>query len=126
MKRLVILSLLLCVTPVHAQQIYKSAASGPVILNFVYNTSPDCTGAGYADVRITQQPQNGRVSVVKTSSFPTFPPSNVRYVCNTRQVPGIEVRYSSKAGFIGTDYVAMESIFPHGTSLTRRYFITVK
>jgi hypothetical protein len=109
------------------QQIPKVAVSGkPVILNFVYNTSPDCTGDGYAEIRITEQPLNGRVDVTKASDFPSFPPSNVRQVCNSRRVPGIQVRYTSRAGFVGSDVVGMESIFPRGASLSRRYAITVK
>lgn len=128
MKRLLVLSaLLLCAAPAHAQQFQKTAVTGkPVILNSVFFVAPDCSGAGYAEVRITQQPQNGRVSLTKKPGFPAFPPSNVRHACNTRRVPGVEIRYVSKAGFIGQDYVAIESIFPDGSTLSRRYAITVK
>jgi hypothetical protein len=109
------------------QQNPMIAVSGkPVILTFVAHTAPDCTGDGYPEIRITQQPQNGRVDVTKTSSFPSFPPNNIRHVCNTRRVPGIEVRYTSRAGFLGSDSVAIEAITPRGGSASRHFAITVK
>jgi hypothetical protein len=118
---------LLFAVPATAQQLSKVAVSGkPVILDFIFNTAPDCTNFGYAEVRITSQPQNGRVSVTRTTNFPSFPASNIRHVCNSRRVPGVEVRYTSQAGFLGTDYVSVESISPQGSSFSRRFAITVK
>ena len=124
---LTVLVALLFASPAIAQQSFKVAVSGkPVMLNFVYNTAPDCTNHGYAEVRIISQPQNGRVSVTRTTGFPTFPASNIRHVCNSRRVPGVEVRYTSRAGFLGTDYVSVESISPQGSSFSRSYAINVK
>jgi hypothetical protein len=123
---------LLCAAPAYAQffpnQTARLAASGsPVRLDFVYSTNPDCTAAGHPEIRIIQQPQNGRVEVTKTADFPNFPPSNIRSECNRRRVPGVLVRYTSQRGFVGTDSVTIEGLFPSGANYgARRYTITVK
>jgi hypothetical protein len=129
---LILAASLLCAAPAQAQffpnQASRLAASGsPVRLDFVYSTNPDCTAAGMPEIRIIQQPQNGRVEITKTADFPNFPASNIRSECNRRRVPGVLVRYISERGFVGADSVTIEGLFPSGANYgARRYTITVK
>lgn len=109
------------------QQFSKTVLSSKLlILDWFAEVNPDCTNIKYPEIRITQQPQHGRVQIIKTTVFPNFPPSNVRHVCNTRRVPGVEIHYHSEKGFVGTDIVALEVFTAHGGSRSRRHTITVK
>jgi hypothetical protein len=132
---LVAAALLLFAAPAHAQffprqqqqQFSKAVLSSKLlILDWFAEVNPDCTNIRYPEIRITQQPQHGRLQIIKTTVFPNFPPSNVRHVCNTRRVPGIEVHYSSEKGFVGTDIVALEVFTAGGSSRNRRHTISVK
>jgi hypothetical protein len=128
-------ALLLSAAPAHAQffqrqqqqQFSKAVLSGKLlILDWLAQVNPDCTNLAYGEIRITQQPQHGRLQIIKTTVFPNFAPSNVRHVCNTRRVPGVEVHYYSEKGFVGTDVVVLEFFTAHGGSRSRRHTISVK
>jgi hypothetical protein len=120
-------ALLFSTMAAHAQSITKYAASGkPVRLDFVYSTNPDCTASGDPTVRITREPDNGRVTAAVNRHFPSFAQSNVRSVCNTRRVSGRYVQYVSRRSFVGTDYVSAEYIFPSGAMTRRNFTIEVR
>jgi hypothetical protein len=46
--------------------------------------------------------------------FPNFALTNIRSECNRRRVAGAVAYYVSQRGFIGTDSVQAEAIFPSG------------
>lgn len=98
-----------------AQTTYNVVAGGRVRVNWAYSVNPDCSSDGQVVMRITEAPQHGRISISNGRLFPNYPSSNVRNVCNTRRVPGVEAYYQPAAGYLGYDSVSFEIIFPSGT-----------
>ena len=93
----------------------KVVASGrPLMLYQASATNPDCTSAGAVVLRVAQAPEHGRVAIRKTGVFPRFAESNIRSVCNRRRVPGVEAVYTSQRGYLGSDTVVLEALFPAG------------
>lgn len=70
--------------------------------------------------------QHGRVTIRSGGVFPNFPASNVRNVCNTRRVPGVEAYYRPEPGYLGFDSVGFETIFPSGDYRTYTANIQVR
>ena len=113
--------------PVAAQAQYLTAISGkPLKLNFSNTTNPDCSSDREPEVRLTQAPAHGRVTIAKARDFPTFARQNLRYACNARRVAGTRTVYVSRRGYIGTDSVAIEIIFASGNTARRSYSINVR
>jgi hypothetical protein len=107
--------------------VQKTAASGmPVILDTANSVDPSCHSNGQTTARVTQQPVHGAVRVLQQDVYPNFPPGNPRSSCNTIKSPGIAAEYTSAQGFVGTDFVAVEMIFPDGKDIPLRFAITVK
>jgi hypothetical protein len=98
-----------------AQTPYSVVAGHEVRINWAASVNPDCTSNGQVVMRITQPPQHGRVSIRNAGVFPNFPGSNVRNVCNTHRVRGVEAYYRPEAGYVGFDSVGFETVFPTGT-----------
>ena len=95
-------------------------------LYHAYSTNPDCTASGTVEMRVSQSPEHGRVSIHRAAVFPRFPDSNVRSVCNRRRVPGVEATYVSQRGYVGSDYVALEVFYPAGRVVSVRVPINVR
>ena len=90
-------------------------------VGFFTSLNPDCTGAGDIDARITKQPQNGSVEVEPGTGFAVYPEKNPRAVCNTKQVQGIRIKYTSKEAYTGKDTFEVEFLTPAGG----RYYLEV-
>jgi len=90
------------------------AAGGHVRPWEVSARNPDCSSNGPVTFRIRTAPQHGTIRIESARIFPSYPPGNPRSVCNTRRVAGQRVSYFARAGFVGTDRVAFESIYPGG------------
>ncbi len=98
-----------------AQAATKVVASGrPLMLYQASSTNPDCTAAGSVVLRVAQAPEHGRVTIRNTGVFPRFSDSNIRSACNRRRVPGVEATYTSQRGYLGSDLVILEALFPAG------------
>jgi hypothetical protein len=116
----------LSATAVQGRTISKTVATGrPLKLGFFSSVNPDCSSRGRPTIRLTRAPEHGRVTVTQTMDFPNFPASNVRFVCNKSRVAGTAINYVSDRGFVGTDNVQAETIFPDGNSTQRSYTIKV-
>ncbi len=112
---LVLVGLLLSVSAALAD---KAVASGrPLILYHTYATNPDCSSVGPIVMRVAQGPEHGRVSIHHAGIFPNFPAANVRSACNRRRVPGVEATYVSQRGYVGSDLVVLQVLYPMGRSL---------
>ena len=94
-------------------------------LHFATSINPDCSLSGRPTIRITRAPEHGRVTVTQARDFPNYPTSNVRSVCNTRRVGGTAVIYQSQRGFVGTDNLQDDTIFPDGHVTQHSSTITV-
>jgi hypothetical protein len=92
----------------------------------LFDLNPDCSVIGIPTVRILEPSKSGSVTVEKGTGFPNFPANNARSKCNASSVDGQVIFYMPEAGYVGTDSVTAEIIYPDGTASTRRYAIEVK
>ena len=123
----IVVALLFLPCAAQAQHLTMTAISGrPLKLNFSNTTNPDCSSIGETIVKLTREPQHGRVTISKASDFPSFPKKNVRYTCNKQRVSGTKTVYVSERGFTGTDSAAIEIIFASGSTARRSYTINVR
>ncbi len=95
----------------------------PVRLDYHYSVNPDCTIRGYPEMRVTGQSRLGSLSTRREGDFPTFPPANVRHVCNTTRVGATHLWYVASAP--GMDTVSVRVVYPTGNTVTRSYTINV-
>jgi len=95
-------------------------------LDFLFDLNPDCTSMGSATVHVTEPPKHGRITVENGTGFPTFPQNNQRFACNKSRSDGVVIVYEPEAGFVGTDSVNLDAIYPQGTAQKRHYTIEVK
>ena len=108
----VVAALSLSVGTAHAAKVVASGR--PLMLYQASATNPDCTSAGAVVLRVAQAPEHGRVAIRNTGVFPRFAESNIRSACNRRRVPGVEAVYTSQRGYLGSDTVVLEALFPAG------------
>ena len=90
-----------------------------------YATKPDCTAAGYPEVRVVTPPAHGTITSEKGEAFPNFPDGNVRKACNKHPVPATWISYESHPGFAGSDSLAVDIVFPSGRSRRVKYDVEV-
>jgi hypothetical protein len=125
-------AILLLSTPVLAQTTAPATFS-PVVpvgkarqVGFFTALNPDCTGAGDIDARVTKEPHNGTVQVEPGAGFTNYPQTNPRNACNTKQVQGMRITYTSKEGYTGKDAFEVEFLAPMGGDIVWKYSVTVK
>ncbi len=102
------------------------AADQKLRLDFLYSINPDCSSIGFSTVRIIEPPKNGRLTVENGSGFTNFPQGNLRYDCNKRRSDGVVLQYEPNPGFVGTDSLTVDVVFPSGSLSQRHYSIAVK
>ncbi len=113
--------------PATPREFAKTVAAGTTLrLIFAYSVNPDCTSRGLNTIRVTEQPTHGAARVQKTTDFPKFPPSNIRWDCNEAKVPGVALLYTPAPGFSGSDYLGFELISVEGADREFRVALTVK
>lgn len=108
----------------NAQGIVKIMASGSVLnLSNFASVNPDCTSRGKTVVRIVSGPAHGSITLRAGPAFSFFPrlPN-----CNSRKVPGVAVMYRPERGFVGTESVSLDVIYPSGNESSPSYAILVK
>jgi hypothetical protein len=102
------------------------AADQKLRLAFFYDINPDCSSMGYTTVRVIEQPKHGRLTIQNGTGFTNFPESNVRFECNKRKSDGVIVSYEPAPGYVGSDSLNLDAIFPTGSMSSRRYTIDVR
>jgi hypothetical protein len=107
-----------------AQAVVASGKS--TLLWFVVSVRADCSSRTDMNVRITQQPRQGRLTLTRTSGHPNFAASNPRSICNKRRVHGIAVRYHAPRGFTGQDSAGIGATFGSGEYKSQVYSIAVR
>ena len=97
----------------------------PLRVDFQTAINPDCSPVGVAGVLTVEEPQHGKVTVEKGSSFTTFAEDNPRSACNRRRSDGVLMSYRSDPGYLGPDSVTVDVIYGDGSSRKVHYAITV-
>jgi hypothetical protein len=123
---IVAMSLLLSCAAARAQASRVALSGATIELGQVAMVNPDCTAAGRPVIRITQQPEHGRLILSNASIFPYFRPINPRSDCNWRRVPGVIIKYTSQRGYTGPDSVRLEAFYPNGQARNGAFNITVR
>ena len=119
----VALALILSMATAHAQKFVVSGK--PLLLFQATSANPDCTSAGNVVMRVSQQPEHGRVSIQPTSISPRFSQANPLSACNVRRIRGVRATYVSQRGYTGPDLVLLQIFFPAGRAYTVRFPIRV-
>jgi len=95
-------------------------------VGFFAALNPDCSLAGEVDGRLIKKPQNGSVELEQGLGFTSYRQNSPFSVCNTKQVQGIRIKYTSKEGYIGKDAFEVEFLDPRGADFVYKYSVTVK
>jgi hypothetical protein len=95
-------------------------------VDFFTSVNPDCSSTGDIDTRIIKQPEHGTIELEPGTGFAQWKPDNPRVVCNSKAVPGIRVKYTSKDDYLGKDYFEIEFLFAPAGDQTHKYNVTVK
>ncbi len=107
--------------------VQKGAFSGTKqLIGHYIQLTPSCETLGYAAVRVTQPPTNGQVSIEQGEDYPDYKKDNVRFSCDSKKVPAVLLFYTSKPGFVGTDFAVVDAVFADGGLMHREFTISVK
>jgi hypothetical protein len=94
-------------------------------IEFVTALNPDCTASGDINVRVTKQPEHGKVEIASTAHFPVFSKESNRYKCNQHKVKGVLVNYKAEK-YVGEDAFDLLIIYPGGFAREVHYDIGVR
>ena len=109
-----------------SQSVSKTTVSAKTLkLSHFVSVNPDCSSRGASEIRVLAPPRNGRLNVMKTSDFPSFPTDSSYSRCNSARVPGTAVTYLAKAGFSGQESVQVRVFYPTGQARDVSYSIAV-
>lgn len=86
----------------------------------------DCHPIAKPTISLLQEPSQGRVTVENISVYPSFPPQNPRYRCNTKKVIGQGIFYKSRPSSSGEDAFIVEFVDLLGTPHRLRYHVTIR
>ncbi len=81
---------------------------------FVTNVKPDCSSGALGQVRLIGKPAHGDFSQAIVEDFASLPPTSPAFHCNTRRVAGVEVSYRANVGYVGTDSLTFDILYPDG------------
>jgi hypothetical protein len=96
-------------------------------IGFFPNTlHPDCTTQGNIVLRVTKQPEHGKIETVNTTTFPAYKKENIRYKCNQHKVKGVQVNYKSEDKYVGDDAVDLLLISADGYAWELHVDISVR
>ena len=110
--------------PACAQSANKTmVAGGTLRLGHYASANPDCSSKGRTIVRVSNAPAHGMVLLRSGKDFSHFPSLPQ---CNAVRVEGVTAQYRSQRGYIGTDTVELDIIYPSGNERTESFNITVK
>jgi hypothetical protein len=95
-------------------------------IGFFTSQNADCTTNGDVQSRLTKQSTNGTVELEDGPGYPIYAAGTPRYACNSRQVMGVRVMYTSKDGYTGKDSFEAQFFTPTGQEVVWKYSVTVK
>jgi hypothetical protein len=94
-------------------------------IQFVTSLNPDSTSNGDINVRVTTQPEPGKVEITSTSHFPSYSKESNRYKCNEHKVKGVLVNYKAEK-YVGDDAFDLLIIYPGGLAREVHYDMNVR
>jgi hypothetical protein len=95
-------------------------------IDFYYSINPTCESEGYPEMTVTKPPSHGRVFTEQGQGYPNFGRDNVRWDCDRRLVPSMDIFYQSDPGFTGNDSFAVEIRFVTSYVRSVAYAIEVR
>lgn len=87
----------------------KGSAGRDIRVGVYVNVLPDCSSGPLPSIRLSAEPQNGKVVVKRAKVSAT----NYKK-CLALQVPAFVALYRSKPDFGGTDHMTIEVKYPNG------------
>jgi hypothetical protein len=94
-------------------------------IEFITALNPDCTSSGDVNVRVTTQPEHGKVEITSTSHFPSFSKESNRYKCTQHKVKGVLVNYKAEK-YVGDDAFDLLILYPGGFAREVHYDMSVR
>jgi len=115
----------------HAQPLEKTYPKTAVAgrtsqLDFYYAVKLDCSPLDWSDVRIVQQPENGKAEISKGAVLMYYSDENPRKSCNGKSTVAMRLMYTPNENARGDDRIVVEVIYSSGESRKFTYQITVK
>jgi hypothetical protein len=95
-------------------------------IRLIYGASPDCSPWSDIEVRTTKAPEHGTVEIVAGQDFPRFAKDNVRFKCNEKKIPVLNVNYKSSEGYTGPDEFELLILYPRGLADEAHYTMVVR
>jgi len=121
------LALGLFATSASAEYLSRTIPAGGSLKGLYYTElNPDCSLVGYPTIRLTSEPSNGRVTVVKGTAYTNYAAGNARTACNGRRSPAMLVSYQPSKGFVGSDSFSLEIFYQAGVTRSDTVNVTVK
>ena len=103
----------------------KTMAAGKTLLLTHYaSINGDCSSRGPVEVRVVSGPTSGAIRVTQGSGYSHF--TGDYQQCNAYRVFGANVTYAPQKGFVGSDSVQLDVIYPSGFERLETFTITVK
>jgi hypothetical protein len=103
----------------------KTMAAGKTLLLAHYaSVNGDCSSRGPVEVRVVSGPSSGVIRVAQGLGYGHF--SGDYQQCSAYKVFGANVNYAPQKGFIGSDSVQLDAIYPTGLERIETFTINVK
>jgi hypothetical protein len=107
----------------HARAVPRDAASQ---IWWYDSISPDCKPSGRVGLKLISAPAHGTIEFRDGLDFPNFPTSDVRSRCDIAKMPSRQVWYTPAPGFIGTDTLELDIVWPTGSERIDQFVLSVK
>jgi hypothetical protein len=108
-------------------QLTRIVASGTTHrIAFLHALHPDCTASGDVHVRVTQEPEHGKIEIIPMSDFARYSKDNIRSRCNQHKVKGVLVNYKADKKYVGDDAFVLLVIYPQGLAEEGHFNISVR
>lgn len=105
---------------------YTTSPEYRTSIGFFASLNKDCTSAGPLQMQIVTPPANGTAALESAYGSPRYPAGSDYAACNTKQVQGMRLIYTSNPGFTGVDSFDVLIAFSSGVRQPLHYDITVK
>ena len=95
-------------------------------IGFYVDLNPDCSAVGNIIVRVTKEPEHGKVEAAPTTDYAYFAKESIRYKCNQHRVKGMLVNYKAAEKYTGKDEFELLILYPDGLAREHHFDISVR